>query len=629
MMSSKKDYGNIDHEINRGLFQNSPNGISVVDIDSNTSVRVNNAKLKLLGYTKEEYLGLSPGLTLAEVQFDNVSREVYAESTTKEILEKGSFEGKIILKAKNGKRVYAEISSFLHKTHAGEKFIYSIVKDVSETILQNEILNEQNDLLNSIFEKSEVGIILYDNKQRKIVRLNKKYTDITGYEKGDILHLDGQLNTFPKFQIGGERTQDKLKKLREDLQKSGKVAHKTWHLKKDGSQFLGKFVTIRLPGAQDHLNLTLFEDITEEYRREREVEESEERFRRFAENSPNVIFKLELGESPRLAYVSPVVERVFGYSTSSLIDHYLNLQDFLVDPNVIDQFRHQLSSGAKFSNFICQIKKSNGRPLWCDVKVVPLYFNGKVKSLEGVITNIDKLKKSEQYLIEKSAELETKNKELEQFTYIASHDLRAPVVNMTTLLEMLEKESVGSFNNEIIDRIETTASKMYSTLHDLIDVIALDKRTTSAYEKLDIAELCNDIRSQLSEEIYNSKAIIEANYKVSKFKYVRVHLKSILQNLITNSIKYRSEERTLRINLTTEKHKNYLLITYTDNGRGIDLKKFGDRIFGMFQVFHEDKNGKGLGLYIVKRQIESLGGKIEVASTLGLGTTFKLYLKVK
>jgi signal transduction histidine kinase len=170
---------------------------------------------------------------------------------------------------------------------------------------------------------------------------------------------------------------------------------------------------------------------------------------------------------------------------------------------------------------------------------------------------------------------------------------------------------------------------MYTTLHDLIDVIAIQQRTTSPFELLDLSEICNDIRSQLSEEIFKSKALIESNFQVQRFKYVRVYLKSILQNLFTNSIKYRSEDRRLKIQVKTESFRSYILLTYTDNGRGIDMKKFSDRIFGMFQVFHNDKKGKGLGLYIIKRQIESLGGKIEVDSILDKGTTFRIYLKTK
>jgi PAS domain S-box-containing protein len=839
----------------------------------------------MLGYTEQEYLLLNPNDTLAEVQFDGVAKSTYIENTVNSIIEYGNFEGRVVLKAKSGKQIPAEISSFLYETNNGEKFIYSIIKDVSETITQNEKLKDQNILLRSIFENSEIGIIVYNNKTWKVEKLNERFSELTGFSKEDIENADSTLSLFPEKQPNGERTAFRMEQLMSELESKGKITHETWHLKKDGSQFLGKFVSIKLTGDLSHLSLTLLEDITEDYKNRVEVEESrllfqgifenaalgcilvnsdknivmaneaycqlvgygsaevigqnimsfthkddvlpnieiakrlltgestseklekryitknnetvwvrisaravkiglkgtsyilavvddvtdnmkslnaikqneiklkeaaflakmgywevdfksnklnwsdeyfqvfgykpneiapsfdsfvehvveedkiqvieswnqaidlkdestseysiidkngqtkrvkgaykfvldrngniekafgflqditektkaltalkesEERFRRFAENSPNVIFKLCVKDKQKLEYVNPVVERIFGYKPNELLKGELNTSKFVVDQTARTKLREALQRGAPFVNIVCQIYKANGKSIWTDIKVVPVKNeNDELVAVEGVITNIDKIKKSEQFLLEKSAELETKNKELEQFTYIASHDLRAPVVNMTTLLGMLNKESFSNHNEQIISRIETTASKMYTTLHDLIDVIAIQQRTTSPFELLDLSEICNDIRSQLSEEIFKSKALIESNFQVQRFKYVRVYLKSILQNLFTNSIKYRSDDRRLKIQVKTESFRSYILLTYTDNGRGIDMKKFSDRIFGMFQVFHNDKKGKGLGLYIIKRQIESLGGKIEVDSILDKGTTFRIYLKTK
>jgi PAS domain S-box-containing protein len=885
-VNSKKEITkNVEIEVNKGLFQNSPNGISVIDVATNKAIKVNKAKLNMLGYTEQEYLLLNPNDTLAEVQFDGVAKSTYIENTVNSIIEYGNFEGRVVLKAKSGKQIPAEISSFLYETNNGEKFIYSIIKDVSETITQNEKLKDQNILLRSIFENSEIGIIVYNNKTWKVEKLNERFTELTGFSKEDIENAASPLSLFPTKQPNGERTAYRMQQLMSELESKGKITHETWHLKKDGSQFLGKFVSTKLTGDQSHLSLTLLEDITEDYKNKLENEESrllfqgifenaslgcilvnsdkkivmandaycnlvgykknevigqnimsfthtddvlpnmeiakrlltgestseklekryitknnetvwvrisaravkiglkgrsyilavvddvtdniksinaikqneiklkeaallakmgfwemdfknnkltwsdeyfqvfgyapneiapsfdsfvehvveedkiqvieswnqaidlkrestseysiidkdgqtkrvkgaykfvldrngkiekafgflqdvtektkaltalkesEERFRRFAENSPNVIFKLCVKDKQKLEYVNPVVERIFGYKPNELLNGDLNASKFVVDQTARTKLRQALQRGAPFVNIVCQIYKANGKSIWTDIKVVPVKNEkDELVAIEGVITNIDKIKKSEQFLLEKSAELETKNKELEQFTYIASHDLRAPVVNMTTLLGMLNKESFSNHNGQIVSRIETTASKMYTTLHDLIDVIALQKRTTSPFEQLDLNVICNDLRSQLSEYIFESKAIIETDYKVQSFRYVRVHLKSILQNLFTNSIKYRSDDRRLKIQLKTENFKDYILLTYTDNGRGIDMKKFGDRIFGMFQVFHKDKNGKGLGLYIIKRQIESLGGKIEVDSILDKGTTFRIYLKTK
>ena len=130
------------------------------------------------------------------------------------------------------------------------------------------------------------------------------------------------------------------------------------------------------------------------------------------------------------------------------------------------------------------------------------------------------------------------------------------------------------------------------------------------------------------QQINDSNAIIKLDLKVETCNYIRIHIRSILQNLISNAIKYKRSDSVPVIRISTEESDDYLILTVKDNGMGMDLEKIGGRLFGMFQVFHNNSNGKGLGLFIIKRQVEKLGGKIEVESTPGVGTTFSVYLKV-
>jgi len=108
---------------------------------------------------------------------------------------------------------------------------------------------------------------------------------------------------------------------------------------------------------------------------------------------------------------------------------------------------------------------------------------------------------------------------------------------------------------------------------------------------------------------------------------IPAYLESIVLNFLTNSIKYRSEDRPLKIIVDAEKSGGYVKLSVTDNGRGIDLKRHRKKLFGMYKTFHKHKDARGVGLFITKNQIEAMEGKVEVESTPGIGTTFHTYLK--
>lgn len=128
-------------------------------------------------------------------------------------------------------------------------------------------------------------------------------------------------------------------------------------------------------------------------------------------------------------------------------------------------------------------------------------------------------------------------------------------------------------------------------------------------------------------EILKSEAIIKADFQqVTEFAYSRIYLESIFHNLISNAIKYRAADRIPDITIRTERKNNAVFLHVSDNGLGIDLSKNGHKIFGMHQIFHNHPEAKGIGLFMTKTQIESMGGKIAVVSEVNVGSTFTVML---
>ena len=228
---------------------------------------------------------------------------------------------------------------------------------------------------------------------------------------------------------------------------------------------------------------------------------------------------------------------------------------------------------------------------------------------------------------EAKEKLRQSNEELEQFAYVATHDLRAPISNLLSLIDIFyDQGMVTSENNFIMHKIKHSIEEVHHTLHDLIDVVALNRNLDSTIKLLDFQHIYQQVCKGIEEHIQESLAEIKTDFSKAPFiHYIPSHLRSIFQNLLTNAIKYRSPERSPKIEVTTYQLSEYTCISIKDNGRGIDMRK-KNKVFGLFQRLHEQEDGKGIGLFVTKSQIESKGGKIDFESELNQGSTFYVYL---
>ncbi len=248
----------------------------------------------------------------------------------------------------------------------------------------------------------------------------------------------------------------------------------------------------------------------------------------------------------------------------------------------------------------------------------------------GINLDITKIKTKELELSKLTSELMKSNTELEKFAYITSHNLRAPVVNLSSLVQFYNTDDhTDAMNVDIIDKIEKSVTRLKNTLDDLIEIVS-NKAEPNNMQELNFEDELDLLKSTIEVQILRSDAMIEADFKsIPTLLYPRKNLQSILLNLITNAIKYKHPDRKPVIKLTSYDTDEYICLSVTDNGMGIDMDRNRNKIFGLYQRFHSDIEGKGIGLYIIKSQIESLDGRIEVMSKLNKGTTFKVYFRKK
>jgi signal transduction histidine kinase len=222
--------------------------------------------------------------------------------------------------------------------------------------------------------------------------------------------------------------------------------------------------------------------------------------------------------------------------------------------------------------------------------------------------------------------LENSNKELESFSYIATHDLRSPLINMKSLLELFDPSGLEGMNREVFEKLIKSTAQMDETLEDLVSILAQKKDVHHISETVFFDQQLRKVLEGIEEQLQESGAELLTDFSIKEIHYVPAHIRSILQNLISNAIKYRDASRKLVITVSTSKSQNKILLTVSDNGSGIDMNIHGERIFGLFKRFHDHIEGKGMGLYIVKTQVESLGGMLEVKSKPGEGSSFSVFL---
>lgn len=235
----------------------------------------------------------------------------------------------------------------------------------------------------------------------------------------------------------------------------------------------------------------------------------------------------------------------------------------------------------------------------------------------------DAMEKTNRDLKRAMNKLEQSNKRLEEFAHVATHNLRAPTTNLISMIELYETEREEIY----LEKIHQTANRLNTYLNDLINLVIVSQPAEDIRE-IQFATVFEEVKKSIENMITSSGTRFEIDFSGSpSIHYSSAHLHSIFQNLITNAIKYTFPGRPPVIRISTQKEDSFVCLSVTDNGIGIDLERHGEKLFKPFNRLQKDNQGKGLGLYIVKSQVESDGGKIEVKSKPGTGTTFILHLR--
>ncbi len=240
-------------------------------------------------------------------------------------------------------------------------------------------------------------------------------------------------------------------------------------------------------------------------------------------------------------------------------------------------------------------------------------------------------KNAKMLLVEKSIqqnlmeELTLQNRQLNEFASITSHNLRSPAANITALIATIDADSEIEEYKSLFEMLKKVGQNLNDSLNQLMEVLHINRNKLIEKEQINFEDVFKKTIESLQGEILNSEAKITSDFSAAPhIMYSPIYLESIFHNLISNALKYRDKNRRPIIALRTDIKGSNLNLYITDNGIGIDLARHGAKMFGMNQRFTDRPDSKGIGLFMTKTQIESMNGKISVASEPNTGSTFTI-----
>ncbi|HEY5691905.1 MAG TPA: PAS domain-containing protein [Cyclobacteriaceae bacterium] len=370
--------------------------------------------------------------------------------------------------------------------------------------------------------------------------------------------------------------------------------------------------------------LGMMRDVTEMKKAERELVESEERYRVLLSASFSGI---AIHDNGIIMEVNQGLSDVSGYTVEEL----MGMQSIdLVSPEFRSMVMGKIKSGDEAPYDIEAINK-NGIKKYLEIHGKNIPYKGKIvrvtefRDVTARKIAEEKVKEQNERLSAIAQSLTRKNEQLEEFTQIVSHNLRSPAGNINSLLEILEATTDITERSRIFDLLSKSSNYLLTTLSELNDILKVKQDVNLVKQELKFEEVLNKVKQMMITRINETSAQLHSDFKeAEQINYPNIYLESIFLNLLSNSLKYQSSERKLIVNFRTYYEGNQLILQVSDNGSGINLDKYGHQVFKLRKTFHENAESRGVGLFLIKNQIEAMGGEIKIQSQEHIGTTFTI-----
>ncbi|MFN6378440.1 MAG: sensor histidine kinase [Flavobacteriales bacterium] len=335
-----------------------------------------------------------------------------------------------------------------------------------------------------------------------------------------------------------------------------------------------------------------------------------------------------VNEEGKIIYQSATVRQSMGWAENELLGRNIFEVTHPEDHSIIkEQFEKALRVEGVGPQAEFRLLNKDGTFIYLDAQGNNQFHNPQIRALIITSRDITPRKMAELELKKANEILQYQNAQLQSFSQILSHNIRSHSANLSSIVDFIETSDSENEKVSFFDMLKTSTKKLEETIFNLNEILEINQKLKQPKETLNLKEEVQKTIGALEALMAqkNISAIIHVPDDIM-ITIVPAFLDSILLNLISNAIKYSDPDKDSYLAITAESVFGQVNISVKDNGLGIDLQRHGKKIFHLYKTFHEREDSRGLGLFMVKNQIEAMNGTISVQSEVGIGTTFKITL---
>ncbi len=530
---------------------------------------------------------------------------------------------------KDGSVIWCEWYNTVLKDNDGKVItIMSLVQDITERKENEENLKNNEQRFREFFEWAPEAIVVFDADSENFIDCNENSLSLIKCSKKELMNKSiGDIS--PPFQPDGKNSYTKAREMIMLTLEGEKPIFEWTIIDSEGKHIFCEIRLVKLTITGRNLVRTTVIDITARKLAEETLRRSESNLRAIFNNT--IFSYILINPELKILSFNPIASK---WAKNSLNFELKAGKKFLScfpkaqHEEILKRIEMVLKGATiKYETSYLQLNNSIN---YYEISFSPvLSSKGKVLEICIAFNDITERKESEIETLMLVNRLESKNKNLSQFAYMVSHNLRAPIAKIQGLAMLYDKQPEdSSFNKNLLENLIKETINLDNVVKDMNTIITARDSEKLKKEYVLFENDVNLIKQVLENDIKKISAEITTDFnEVKGIVTIKTYLYSIIYNILSNAIKYRRDGVPLKVQMKASEYNNFVCLSVKDNGTGIDLKKNGKKIFGLYKRFHNNNiPGRGIGLSLVKTQAEALGGRVEVESIVGNGTTFKIFL---
>ncbi|MCO4294555.1 PAS domain S-box protein [Solitalea sp. MAHUQ-68] len=589
----------------RILVENSMVGVYIIQDDKIQYVNPRGAEI--FGYEPGEVIGL----LVEDFIIDEEKERTRINIRTRIQGEKESIHYETIGRKKTGELIYIDVygSTIIYKERPA--IIGSMIDVTEREIAKQQLLKEKN-LLESITNSLPGPFSLF-GQDGKFRRWNRRFEIISGFSPEEILEMT------PSDLFEGADKEKIQKAIEQTFNERPTVVEATVISKqKRRTPYVFSPSLIEYDGILCIISQGF--DISTRKKNEEKLIRSEANLHMIF-NASDTGFILLDNKFHIVSFnqeAADMIDREFGVN----LKRKANIIPFLSDDQTeLKTFMNEVIKGEQF-NYERSFIRTDGTTHWYSIKMFPV--RNTQKEIFGLMISLSDITETKNNEIIQ----QQRNKNLEQFSYIVAHNLRGPIARILGISEVLNGPSIShEEHTELEHFLFDAVNQLDETIKDLSHILEIKKGIRDK-EVVNFSQLVEEIKMSIQDVFEKENVRITTDFSaVDEMNTTHSYLKSVFYNLISNSVKYKQPGKEQVIEIRSEKNNDDIKLFFKDKGLGIDLKTKGDEVFGLYNRFHQHIEGKGLGLFMVKTQVELLGGSIQIKSEPNVGTEFIIEFK--